>query len=146
MNRTYIEMMLDLADRGKTVMPSMLYKECKNLCYLLHEHLEVVEEVVQTRIKIYKVFDKYDGYHKLVGYQKFIIDYVIICKLLGKGCYITMPRFSGQTIFYKTMVNMWYCDMMMKEFSITDRNEFLQKRFNMPVEKEEDKDEIHNIK
>jgi len=137
MNRTYIEMMLDLTDRGKTVMPSMLYKECKNVCYLLCEHPEVVEEVVQTRIKIYKVFDKYDGYHRLAGYQKFIIDYVIICKLLGKGCYITMPRFAGQTIFYKTMMNMWYGDMMTKEFDNTPRNEFLQKRFNMPVEKEE---------
>lgn len=138
MNRTYVEMMLDLADRGKTVLPSMVYRQCKNVCYLLHEHLEVVEEVVQTRIKIYKVFDKYGGYYKLAGYQKFIIDYVIICKLLGKGCCITMPRFDGQTIFYKTMMNMWYGDMMIKEFNNTSRNEFLQKRFNMPIEKGEE--------
>jgi len=139
MNRTYVEMMLDLADRGKTVLPSMVYRQCKNVCYLLREHPEVVEEVVETRIKIYREFNKYDGYHRLMDYQKFIIDYIIICKLFGKPCYVTMPRFVGQTIFYKTMMNMWYGDMMMKEFNNTSRNEFLQKRFGMPIEKEEDK-------
>lgn len=139
MNRTYVEMMLDLADRGKTVMPSMLYRECKNAGYLLYKRPELVEQIIQMRIKIYKEFNKYDGYHRLAGHQKLIIDYIILCRLIGKPCYVTMPRHAGRSIFYKTMMNMWYGDMMIKEFNNTSRNEFLQKRFGMSIEKEEDK-------
>jgi hypothetical protein len=137
MNRTYIEMMLDLADRGKTILPAKLYREAERIGYILYKNPELEEQVVQMRIKIYKEFNKYDGYHILQGYQKFIIDYAIICKLINRPCHILMPDRIGKTIFYKIMMNMWYGDMMMKEFGNMPRNEFLQKRFNMPpVEKE----------
>ena len=135
-NRTYVEMMLDLVDRGKTVLPKNVHNECEKMCYALYKKPELAEQVVQTRIKIYKEFNKYDGYHRLQGYQKFIIDYVIICKLIGNPCYITMPYRAGKTIFNKILMNMWYGDMMMKEFSNMSRNEFLQKRFNIPQSKE----------
>ena len=113
-NRTYIEMMLDLVDRGKTVLPKKIYKECEKICHILHEKPEITERVVQMRIKIYKEFNKYDGYHRLMNYQKFIIDYIIICKLIGNPCYITMPYRAGKTIFYKILFNMWYGKIMME--------------------------------
>ena len=136
-NRTYVEMMLDLADRGKTVLPNKLYNECEKICFSLYKTPELVDQVVQMRIKIYKEFNKYDGYHKLMDYQKLIIDYIIICKLINKPCYLTMPRYAGRGIFNRIMMNMWYGYMMMKEFSNTPRNEFLQMRFDAPIEKEE---------
>jgi len=114
-NRTYVEMMMDLNDRGKMHLPSRLYKECEKACYLLYKKPELVEQVIQMRIKIYKEFNKYDGYHRLLDYQKFMIDYVIICKLLGKPCYVTLPgRGATKGILYKVLMNMWYGDMMMK--------------------------------
>ena len=142
-NRTYVEMMLDQVDRGKTVLPNKVYKESENVCYILYKRPELVEQVVQMRIKIYKEFNKYDGYHRLMNYQKFIIDYVIICKLIGNSCYFTMPYRAGKTIFifYKILMNMWYGDIMMKEIGNMPRNEFLQKRFIMaPIEKKEEDD------
>ena len=134
-NRTYVEMMLDQVDRGKTVLPAKLYREAEQIAYILHEKPEITERVVQMRIKIYKEFNKYDGYHK------FIIDYVIMCKLINRSCYICMPYRSGKTIFYKIMMNMWYGDIMMKEIGNMPRNEFLQKRFIMaPIEKKKEDD------
>ena len=155
-NRTYVEMMMDLSDRGKMHLPNRLYKECKQACYLLYQKPELVEQVVQMRIKIYKEFNKYDGYHRLMNYQKFIIDYVIICKLIGNSCYITMPYRAGKTIFYKILMNMWYGDIMMKRPSNADDGAgwafstekeideayqyYMEKNFgNMaPIEKKED--------
>lgn len=99
MNRTYVEMMLDLADSGKTVLHSNLYRETEQIAYILHKNPELIEQVVQMRIKIYKVFNKYDGYHRLMGYQKFMIDYAIICKLINRPCYITLGCRSGKGIF-----------------------------------------------
>jgi hypothetical protein len=172
-NRTYVEMMLDLADCGKIVLPNNLYKEAARIAYILYKNPELNEQVVQMRIKVYKEFNKYDGYHRLQDYQKFMIDYAIICKLINRPCYITMPYRSGKTIFYKILMNMWYGGMMVEEFGNTDRtgrafsnekeideayqhymemnfgnisrNEFLQKRFTIQPMEREDSDETHNI-
>ena len=138
-NRTYVEMMLDLADRGKIVLPNNLYKEAARIAYILYKNPELNEQVIQMRIKVYKEFNKYDGYHRLQDYQKFMIDYAIICKLINRPCHITMPYRSGKTIFYKILMNMWYGRMMEEEFGNTDRNEFLQKRDTIqPMEKVEE--------
>ena len=140
-NRTYVEMMLDLVDRGKTVLPRIMFKECEYITYILYKRPELVEQVVQMRIKIYKEFNKYDGYHRLQGYQKFIIDYVIICKLIGRSCYVTMSYRAGKGIFNKIMMNMWYGDMMMKEIGNMSRDEFLQKGFKYGYTNEEEPNE-----
>ena len=102
-NRTYVEMMLDLTDRGNVILPSKVYKESLLMRNILHKKPELVEQVIQMRIKIYKELNKYDGYHRLMNYQKFIIDYAIICKLINKPYYITMPCRAGKGIFYKIL-------------------------------------------
>lgn len=114
-NRTYVEMMLDQVDRGKTVLPRNIYKETEKVCYILHKKPELAEQVVQMRIKIYQEFNKYDGYHRLMNYQKFTIDYVIICKLINRPCYIMMRYRAGKDVFYKILMNMWYGKIFMED-------------------------------
>lgn len=130
-NRTYVEMMLDLVDRGKIILPNKLYIEAARISYKLYAKPGLVEQVVQTRIKVYKEFNKYDGYHRLTNYQKFMIDYAIICKVIHSPCHILLPYRAGKSIFYKIITNMWYGDMMQDEIGDTSHNEFLQKRFNI---------------
>lgn len=135
-SRTYIEMALDLNSRGRYPLPNRTIINFIKVESGLRERPELIEEIVRNRVKTIKFIHATGVYPYLHRYHYTMIDYAMACKLLGMGCYMTMPFRSGKDWFSKAITNMWYGVMTQDEIGDIYHNEFVQKKFNIPETKE----------
>lgn len=107
-SRTYIEMALDLNSREKYPLPTRMIINFYKIGFALHERPELIEQIVRNRVKIVKLIRDSGVYPYLHRYHYTMIDYAMACKLLGMGCYMTMPFRAGKDWFSKVLANAYY--------------------------------------